>query len=174
MKTVIDSLFSNIEELERFLQSNKEISLASFTNANLRKNLLLASASYFETYIQNIITSFAENKSSNCTSLTAFVRNKAIKRQFHTYFDWDRSNANSFLGLFGEQFRDHFKALIEQDDKLKTSVSAFMEIGRERNRLVHQDFGNYSLEKTTQELFDLHKTAEKFVVLLKSKLENAT
>ena len=45
-----------------------------------------------------------------------------------------------------------------------------MEIGRERNRLVHQDFGNYSLEKTSDEIYKLYSDALFFVEALPQKL----
>jgi hypothetical protein len=38
-----------------------------------------------------------------------------------------------------------------------------MELGAERNRLVHTDFGSFSLEKTSEEIYDLYKKALKFV-----------
>ena len=40
---------------------------------------------------------------------------------------------------------------------------AFMEIGRDRNRLVHQNFGSFSLEKTSSEIYDAFRLATKFV-----------
>lgn len=174
MPTIVDSLYKDIQELQSFLNDQNEISLKSFTEANLRKNLLLASASFFEVSIQSILESFSKERSTNCLALVAFVRNKGIKRQYHTYFNWDSSNANSFFGLFGEDFKESLKQKIDTNDNLKDSISAFIEIGRERNRLVHQDFGSYSLEKTADELFDLHKKAITFLEILKEELKNAT
>jgi hypothetical protein len=37
--------------------------------------------------------------------------------------------------------------LIKENANLSKPISAFIEIGRERNRLVHQDYGSFSLEK---------------------------
>jgi hypothetical protein len=55
------------------------------------------------------------------------------------------------------------KARVRQNEELERSVEAFMEIGRERNRLVHQDFGTFSMEKTAQEIFRLYRQALPFV-----------
>lgn len=44
-----------------------------------------------------------------------------------------------------------------------TLVQAFLEIGRERNRIVHQDYGAISLEKTAEEIYALYQKAEQFV-----------
>ncbi len=48
-------------------------------------------------------------------------------------------------------------------DELHESFAAFLEIGRERNRLVHQDFGVFALEKTTAEIHPLYTRAILFV-----------
>lgn len=174
MPSIVDSLYNDIQELESFLNEQNEISLKSFSESNLRKNLLLASASFYEVKIQSILEDFSRERSTNCSALVAFVRNKGIKRQYHTYFNWDSNNANSFLGLFGEEFKESFKLIIANDDDIKDSISAFIEIGRERNRLVHQDFGSYTLEKTAEELFNLHKKAFIFLTKLNEELKKAT
>ncbi len=174
MATIVDTLFKDISDLMKFLQDKEEISLTSFSDSNLRKNLLLASASFFENRFQSIIEKFTINKSNNCIALVSFLRNKAIKRQYHMYFNWDGNNVNSFLGLFGENFRDAFKEIVNSGDDLKDSISAFLEVGRERNRLVHQDFGNYPLEKTSEEIFKLHNKAMIFVSRFESEINNAT
>ena len=86
-----------------------------------------------------------------------------MSRQYHTWFQWDGSNANSFFGLFGSDFRDFMKERIREDEELDGSVRAFLELGRERNRLVHQDFGTFPLEKTTAEIHALYTRAMRFV-----------
>jgi hypothetical protein len=174
MATIVDTLFKDISDLIKFLHEKEEISLTSFSDSNLRKNLLLASASYFENRFQTIIENFTISKSDNCNALVSFLRNKAIKRQYHMYFNWDGNNVNSFLGLFGEDFRDAFKEIVNTDDDLKNSISAFLEVGRERNRLVHQDFGNYPLEKTSEEIFKLHNKAMIFASRFELEINNAT
>jgi hypothetical protein len=57
------------------------------------------------------------------------------------------------------------------DDKLARGIQAFLEIGRERNRLVHQNFGTFTLEKTTDEIYQLYESAIYFVEVLPKKLE---
>ena len=49
------------------------------------------------------------------------------------------------------------------DDSMRESVSAFVEIGRERNRLVHSDFGSFAMEKTSAEIYQLYQKAMDFV-----------
>ena len=55
------------------------------------------------------------------------------------------------------------KEIVNKDTDLSSSISAFIEIGRERNRLIHQDFASFSLEKTSDEIYVLYRTALRFV-----------
>ena len=59
---------------------------------------------------------------------------------------------------------------MNNDDGLAGAIKAFMELGSERNRLVHQDFGTYSLEKTSDEIYKLYETALPFVKSIPDKL----
>lgn len=165
---MIKKLFKDISCLIDFLQKKEEISLQNFSEDNLKKVLLLASASYFETQIQQIVEEFANKSSNNNDALVNFLKNKAINRQYHTYFSWDANNANTFLRLFGESFKENFNS--NKDSKLENSIKAFLEIGRERNRLVHQNFANYTIEKTSKEIFDLHNSAIFFVEEFKNQI----
>lgn len=78
--------------------------------------------------------------------------------------------ANSFFGLFGDIFSNFIKQEVRNSEQLSSSIKAFLEIGRERNRLVHQDFGTFSLEKTSDEIYLLYKDALVFVNALPDKL----
>lgn len=130
----------------------------------------LATASYFEVQIINTIVEFIGESSDNSELAMEFVRRKALSRQFHTLFDWDANNAKHFYGLFGEKFKSFMIARQQEDEKLSDSISAFIEVGRERNRLVHQDYGTYMLEKTSEEIYSLYKRANVFVSALKALL----
>ena len=52
--------------------------------------------------------------------------------------------------------------LCKADEAFDVGVRSFIEIGRERNRLAHQDFGSYVLEKTFDEIYDLYNRARVF------------
>ena len=95
--------------------------------------------------------------------IVEFVRNKAVERQYHTYFNWDRGNANAFFALFGEGFKGHMERRVKQEEAYDRAIKAFLELGSERNRLVHQDFGSYVLEKTVDEIMDTFHRARPFV-----------
>jgi len=163
MTTAVDRLYLESVALKAHLDGIGEISLSSSADANYRKALLLAAASYFEVRLCSHITEYVEGVCGSARPVPEFVKNKAVKRQYHTYFDWDRNNANPFFGLFGAEFRDRMAAEVEADDDLRDSISAFLEVGRERNRLVHQDFASFALEKTAEEIFKLYQRALPFV-----------
>ena len=102
-ETIVDRLYKEIKELQKFLEEQSEISFATFSDSNFRKSLLLSSASFFEKEIKRIIEEFTNEKTQNNFALTAFLKNKAIARQYHTFFNWNDNNANSFFGLLKQE-----------------------------------------------------------------------
>lgn len=161
--TVVDRLHLDFAVLLRVLDEAGEVSLRSVADENFRKSLVLAAASYFERRMMEAVLTFVEDATNRNVLVAALVRNKAVSRQYHTWFEWQGNNANSFFGLFGSGFRDFMKARIRGDGDLDDAVRAFLELGRERNRLVHQDFGAVPLEKTTEEIHALYRRALLFV-----------
>lgn len=161
--TVVDVLHEDFSALLSVLDEADEVSLRAVADDNFRKSLLLAAASYFERRMTDAVLSFVEDAANRNVLVTALVRNTAVSRQYHTWFQWEASNANSFFRLFGSGFRDFMKSRIGEDDDLDDAVRAFLEIGRERNRLVHQNFGAFPLEKTTEEIHALYRRALRFV-----------
>jgi hypothetical protein len=161
--TVVDRLHGEFSDLLGVLASVDEVSLRSVADDNLRKSLLMASASYFEQRLTESVIGFVSDVTADDHVLTWLVRNKAVSRQYHTWFDWEQKNANRFFALFGVSFCEHMKKVVKEDDKLARSIQAFLEVGRERNRLVHQDFGSFTMEKTGEEIYALYGTALHFV-----------
>lgn len=168
--TVVDRLYQEFESIISHLDREGEISFRNTADENFRKALLLAAASYFEYRVRETLEEFAKESSNGNERLVEFIKNKAISRQYHTFFNWDSSNANSFFGLFGSLFKDLMQSRVENDDQLERAIKAFLEIGRERNRLVHQDFGTFPIEKTAQEIYELYQTAIIFIDTLSTQL----
>lgn len=172
MNTPIDKLFENFENLKAHLLCNKELDYFNIVENDFRKNLLISSASFLETNIQNIIIDFVDTN-SNMKAILHFLKNKAIKRQYHTYFEWDGKNINSFLGLFGAEFSDKFKELIKAKS-MESKVKSFLELGKLRNQLIHQNFIIYTLEKTSPEIKFLFDEANIFVNFFETELKALT
>ena len=168
--TIVDHLYRDFKDIVANL-GQAEVSLQVTAEEAFRKNLLVTAASYFEREIKSHLIREVEKSSSRNEAIVAFVRNRAIERQYHTYFQWDRRNANSFFGLFGERFKSYMSDRVHADHAYEKAVQAFLELGRERDRLVHQDFGTFPLEKTSEEIFGLYKQACPFVNSLERSFE---
>src|SRR5689334_4001018 len=156
MGTIVDKLYGEYSAIVRMMDQYNAVSFRNTLNENFRKTLLLCAASHFEYRVTTDVVSFCAEVAGNNTMIPTLVRNKAVSRQFHTWFDWKMNNANAFFNMFGEDFKAHMVDIVKQDENMATSISNFMEIGRERNRLVHQDYGSFSLEKTAEEIFGLY------------------
>lgn len=162
-ETVVDRLHDDLAALLIVLHQTQEISLLSTVDDNWRKSLLLSAASHFERRMTGCVLTFVSGEASGNPLVTSFVKNKAVNRQFHTWFSWEETNANSFFGLFGAPFRTFMKEKVRTDSELSESIKAFLELGAERNRLVHQDYGTFWMEKTADEIYGLYKKASRFV-----------
>lgn len=164
--TVVDKLYQEAKAVLDMLATTAEVSLRIVAEDNLRKSLLLAASSYFERRVCESVLDFVKSRSGGSRLVTSFVNNKAIARQYHTWFKWDENNANQFYGLFGPEFRASMLARIKESEFLREAVRAFLELGNERNKLVHQDYATFYLEKTLDEIYVRFKLALAFVDLL--------
>ena len=162
----IKSFIDDYEYLRNYLIQGQEISMVSLVDDHFKKIYLLSCASYYEQELQTIIRDFISNN-SNDERVLSFVVNKAIERQYHTYFNWESKNINSFLGLFGSDFKKKTSTEIEKSEELTTQMRAFLSIGQERNKMVHENFLIYQLNKTFDEINTLNKKAIDFLEYLK-------
>ncbi len=167
---VVEFLYRDFEGLVEYLENKGEISFKSTADNNFKKNLILSSASFFESKITEDLGAYFKEKAPSSLELSEFLVNKGVKRQYHTYFDWDSSNANAFFSLFGMKFKSFMAEKIKNNDELRQAIIDFLELGRERNRLVHQNFGSYTVEKTSKEIYSLYESACKFVLTFKDYL----
>lgn len=167
MVSPIQKFINNYHELYDFLMLQGMVSESIEVNNHYRKILLLSCASYYESQITDIIQKFVK-KYSEDDRVFDFINNKAIQRQYHTLFDWKSSNINSFLGLFGTDFKQKIVNEIKADNNLQECIDAFLTIGDERNKMVHENFLEYKLEKTFEEIVSLHNKATSLIAYLNS------
>lgn len=168
--TVIDRMYKDFVDLIEFLDRTGEVSLRIIADNTFKKTLALSAASYFEDEIRRILLKMIELRSYNDSLLGNFVKNKAIVRQYHTYFQWKENNANSFWGLFGDEFRDMAKNDVRENEALSNSIKDFLELGCLRNELAHLNFASFILDKTADEVYSLYKRALIFIGYLDGKL----
>lgn len=169
-EAIIHRMYEEHKILIGLLFESGEISLMNSVDEAFRKSLLLAAASHFEICIRDILITYYMEKTMADAFAVAFLKNKAIERQYHTYFDWSERKANKFFGLFGSEFLDFMKREVSRDKKLESSIQDFLELGELRNSLVHQGFSDYPLEKTVDEIFNLYSSANYFIQELPEKL----
>lgn len=170
--TVVDKLYGEYLAIVQMMDRYNAISFRNTLNDNFRKTLLLCAASHFEFRVTSDVVTFCAEIAGGNSLIPSLVKNKAVSRQYHTWFEWKANNANAFFKMFGDDFRLHMSDLVTQDPNLTRSVSDFLEIGRERNRLVHQDYGSYFLEKTAEEIFALYASGLIFVEFIPKALRD--
>lgn len=160
--TPVDRLYDESVSVVRAL-SSAEPSLAISASDTFRKTLVLASASYFEHRVSACVADFVRECANGSKLVVSFVKNKAISRQYHTWFSWSDSNANAFFGMFGVEFKQMMQERVKSSEELRVAITSFLEIGNERNKLVHQDFASFPFEKTLDEIYGSYKKAIPFV-----------
>jgi len=161
--TAVDRLYEEASLLVEALEKIPEVSLQIVAGDHMRKALLLAAASHFEYQLCSCVLSFVRESTGGSEMIENFVRNKAIARQYHTWFKWDENNANHFFGLFGADFKAAMVKRVKASEELQSAIQAFLEVGSERNKLVHQDYATFPLEKTLQEIYSLYRSALGFL-----------
>lgn len=160
--TIIDKAYEDNAALIRYLSDANEVSLLRTVDDSFRKTLVLSAASLFEHLISDAIHRYCDRKSGSDECVLALIRTKVLKRQYHTYFQWETKTAGPFFALLGETIGAKLKADCKTEP-LKSSVEAFLELGLLRNLLVHENFAGYAFEKTNDEVYGLYKRASVFV-----------
>lgn len=175
MLPLFDTFIKDYQDIKELLLQQSELSFQTTIDTHFRKIFLISCASYHESYVQEILTQFLRTATSD-ERIISFGQAKGIKRQYHTYFTWDTdgkipNNINSFLGLFGADFKETVSKEIASDEDLKSGMRAFLEIGNLRNQTAHQNLLSFNLEKTFDEIVVLNQKALQFLDFLKSKFE---
>ena len=163
---VVERLYSDFNQLRGFLQDGQDgngMTLLPVVEEAFPKVLLLAVASHFEKLLTEIVKDFIKEVTTDDHPIVSLVEAKVIERQYHTWFAWKERNANSFFRLFGIGFKRYAQDQVNQEDGLQDSIRAFLEIGRERNQLVHEDFASFQMNKTSEEVYELYRSAARFV-----------
>ncbi|MDR0951472.1 MAG: hypothetical protein LBM18_00915 [Oscillospiraceae bacterium] len=162
----IESLKREYEELNVYFQKGDQLSFQISTNDLYKRVLLLAASSYFEAEITGMITEYSRKHTKSDPMLLSFIQNKAIARQYHTFFDWKSSNANSFFGLFGDTAKAKANELLSDQESLN-AIKSFLELGCERNKLVHLNFIEARVDKTFDEIYKQYIIACGFIEKLR-------
>lgn len=171
-QSIVDRIYQDNLDLLKFLEEKNEPSFMVQFGAIFTKTLLLSAASYFEHEICRMVQTFIERKTQNDECIISIVKQKAIERQYHTYFDWNGGNANKFFSLFGNTFKEKKLKDVKDDPTLQSAIKSFLELGNERNKLVHQNFADCTIEKTAEEVYKLYQQATLFIDFLEQQFNS--
>lgn len=167
----IERQYQDSKELYDYLLGKGEISFATYIDNVYKKVLVLSAASYFESKISELISKYATKASGADKRIVTLVEMKVIERQYHTLFDWKTNNTNSFWKLFGEDTKNRVREQINTNEALKAAERNFMDLGKQRNLLVHENFAEYDFNTTVKEIYIKYKSACKFVSYVESVLD---
>ena len=160
-EAAMDRLFEESTSLVEFLNQSGKFRV--FADEHLSKILLLAAASHFEKRMTDAVMRWSKQRLSVDHPLVNLIKNKAVSRQYHQWFVWEGHNANKFFSLFGKRFLEYAKQSVKGDEELHRSIRSFLQLGNERNRLVHGDYVTFTIEKSRDDVYLLYKDASKFV-----------
>ena len=166
----VQAVFEEFSAASDQLAKLGEVSLELTLKKNAAKLVLLGAASEFEVALCEVVRDFVRLSANNDDRIASLVEKKAISRQYHTWFDWNKPTANPFFSLFGSEFSDSMKKLIKEDDKFSASVSSFLEIGQLRNSLVHNNFSTFYMEKTAEEIHNSYLIGAGFIEVIRHHL----
>ncbi|MCK2240887.1 MULTISPECIES: HEPN domain-containing protein [unclassified Crossiella] len=161
---VIQKVYEEQADLASYLREKNEISFLSALESYFPKVTLLGAASDLEARTVELIVSYFSTCTNSNKLAVNFVKNKAVNRQYHTYFDWDKKlAANKFFSLFGPECKRHVQNRCKSDETLRLSIDSFCEIGALRNQLVHNNYATFSVNLTTEEIFSKYQSALHFL-----------
>lgn len=168
--SIVLNTMSDHDHLREFLLAEGQVSFAASLETSVPKVALLSAASWIEDRVQQIVLELYQEAIPNEPHRVSFVRSAGIERRYHTWFNWKTPNANSFFGLFGPEFKAFCAEQIKTSETLAGDIAAFMELGRLRNEMVHENFAAYALGKSVAEVETLFRRALAFVEMLPSLL----
>ena len=166
----IERQYNDSKELFDYLMGKGEISFATYIDNVYKKVLVLSAASYFESVISKRILQYANEVSGRDKRIVKLIENKVIERQYHTLFDWKAKNTNAFWKLFGEETKEKARSTIDKDEELKSAEQSFIGMGQLRNLLVHENFAEYDVNLTVEEIYSKYRSACSFVLFISTVL----
>ena len=166
----VEAFYESHKQIYSYLLEVEEVSFATDISVTFNRSLILAIASYFEHEITEILREIPIKHAAANAYIAAMVEKQVIARKYHTYFDWDKLSANTFFSLFGDEYKKAAKLQQESNVELKNAIKDFLELGQIRNKLVHQNYVQFEVVKTPEELIAQFRSALKFSDFLRKSL----
>jgi len=160
---IIEEMYRRHRELRTYLEENKELSFLTLIDEEFRRTLVLAIASSFEDVMQITVQDFVKSKSAGSLEILSLINIRFIKRQYHSWFDWEKRNVNKFWSFFGDEFKSLRLADLSANAGLSDSMRDFIELGELRNRIVHQNFALFSVDLSVEDIYKKYLSASDFI-----------
>lgn len=145
------------------LSSRRDLSSYLLTTQMLSKSMLLSCASFYEQEIVQIVERVIRCRDAN-PNVTSWLLKTAVEGQFYKWFDFRHaSNTNRFLSMFGAEFKECTRALIESRERRKAAEESFLLLCIKRNECVHRNFAAYNLDLTIDEIYKKHMEAMSYI-----------
>lgn len=167
---VVESLFADYLGLVDDLQAKSPSGLSAL-NSVYSKALLIASASNLEFEVRRLLEEAVTERGG--IEIGEFVRQTALARGYHGLIDWETGQATKLFATFGKECKKRFKEYAKSE-AADGRQRAFVELGSERNSLVHNDFARQNLTKSPEEIMELHRLASQFVRDIESIIFSVT
>lgn len=161
--SMIARIMSAHEQVAEKLVPDGEPSLKITVDDVFKKMLLICAGSYCEVRLIDILVNLYKNECNGRIMLSEFVKKQALNRRYHQLLDWDAQNANKLFRLLGKSFENHIRNVLESNPSYEKAEVAFVELGNLRNQAVHKNLATFSVDKSTDEIFDLYKKSQHFL-----------
>lgn len=172
-ETPIDQLYRDFQELIE-LVGISDLSLQTTLRITFSKSLLMAVAGYFEDQVQSQVIGFVRNSTSGNELVEQLVLRRSFGRNYSSLFSWDAKNANTFFRHFGDAFYQSMNRYANEHSEYQEAIRAFLDIGNTRNELAHENYAQFSLDKTMEEIYASYKIALRFVDTIGNHLERVS
>ena len=127
------------------------------------KIITVSVASYFEAEAKETIRILGERLvGERGRLLVNFIEKGVLKRGYHTLFAWDARNANQFYAFFDDESKQFAKHMRENADLAK-AARCFVELGKARNDLVHNDLASIPFDLSMEEVEEKYQAAQEFL-----------
>jgi hypothetical protein len=144
--------------------------MANEVENDFKKVLVVSAASFYEHLVVEALHRFACKAPD--PRVGEFVKRTVVKRGYSSLFDWDAGNVNGFLAHFGDEFKKDVSTEIKADDDFRGGMAAFIQLGAQRNTLVHKNFADNTTagDQTVEEIYSSYTVALRFVEHLCTRL----
>lgn len=126
------------------------------------KHILIAAASSLEDHVKVRLLPELFERYGN-VEIREFLSASVLKRGYHGLFEWSNDSASKLFSAFGAEAKARFKERTRTDPIFDDGQRSFMQLGRLRNELVHNDYVSRSITVTPGDVHIMYKKSLGFL-----------